>query len=90
MTNAKCPNIESYRLSFVAENGHLSKDSMIYHIAVSRDLPPEIEILTPRDHDIELAADGTQRIEIRAIDPDFALSSVSLRADASGRGETGE
>ena len=81
------PEHESYRLSFTAENGHLSKDSMIYRIVVSRDLPPEIEILTPRDHDIELAANGTQRIEIRAIDPDYALSSVSLRAVASGGGE---
>ncbi len=82
----RVPEFRSYRLSFMAENGHLSKDSMIYHIAVSRDLPPEIEILAPRDQDLELAADATQRIEIRAIDPDFALSSVSLCADASGRG----
>ena len=58
---------------------------MIYRILVSRDLPPEIAILTPRDTEIELAANGTQRIEIRALDPDFGLSSVVLQAHCRGK-----
>ena len=75
------PVYGSYRLSFTAANGLRSADPMIYRILVSRDLPPEVAILTPSDTEIELAANRTQRIEVRALDPDFG--SVQGRAEGA-------
>lgn len=79
------PEHTTYRLSMTADNGLGSQDPAIHRIQVSRDLPPEIAILTPRNADIELAANRTQRIEIRALDPDFGLASVTLQARCNGK-----
>ncbi|MCU0961144.1 MAG: hypothetical protein MUF48_13645 [Pirellulaceae bacterium] len=79
------PEHANYRLTFTTKGGLRSDESMIYRIAVFRDLPPEVAILTPRETAIELAADARQRIEIRALDPDYGLSSVVLHARTGGR-----
>ena len=78
------PQHSSYRLSFTTAAGLPSEYTMVYQISVSRDLKPEIAILTPKDHDIEVPLNGTQRIEIRALDPDFGLSRIVLRTVAGG------
>lgn len=79
------PVYTSYRLAFVTTGERRSEDSIVHGIQVSRDLPPEIAILTPRRDEITLPLSATQRIEVRAIDPDFGLSRVVLRAKVGGR-----
>ena len=79
------PVHSSYRLAFTTMDDLRSEDGMIYRILVSRDLSPEIAILAPKEDDIHIRLNATQRIEVRAIDPDFGLSRVVLRAVTGGR-----
>ncbi|MFT7642011.1 MAG: hypothetical protein ACI9G1_003767 [Pirellulaceae bacterium] len=74
----------TYRLDFSTEDGRHSIDSVTHHIDVLPDLAPEIEILTPEKSRTEVRADGMQTIEVRALDPDFGLQRVVLRAVAGG------
>ena len=51
-----------------------------YGIQVTPDLPPVVEILTPRKRDIDLPVNEEQWIEIRALDPDYGLEKIALKA----------
>ncbi len=75
----------SYRLSFKTEDNRDSDLSVEHKISVSRDLPPDIAILTPKRKEMELPVNSVQRIEIRALDPDFGLTRVVLQAVAGGK-----
>ena len=57
---------------------------MLHRIEVTPDFGPEIEVLTPALQRTEVTENGRQRIEIRAVDPDYGLSRISLRAVAGG------
>lgn len=74
----------AYQLRFETQDGHRNLHAPLYRIDVTRDLSPEIEILTPDRDRIELPADRPQQIEVRAIDPDYALRTIDLRAVAGG------
>lgn len=78
------PKYSSYQLRFLTAEGDQNEQPVVHRILVLRDLPPEIEIIVPKEERIEVPEDGKQNIEMRAIDPDFALSKVSLRAVAGG------
>ncbi len=79
------PQHNSYCLSFKTVDGRDSLMSVEHKISVTRDMPPDIEILTPNKKEIDLPANGSQLIEIRAIDPDFGLTRVALQATAGGK-----
>lgn len=89
------PEHSSYQLIFEPQ---LSADAAgnlkpqlpaVHKILVTPDLTPEIAILTPRRKEVDLPVNRTQRIEIRAIDPDFGLTKITLRATtADGRNLT--
>ncbi len=51
-----------------------------YQIDVFPDLPPEVKFLAPEKEEAEVPANGRLLLEIRALDPDFALTSVTLSA----------
>lgn len=70
----------TYFLRFVTTAGDRSQRPVLHRLEVIRDLPPEIEILTPARQRVEVPEDGAQRIEARAIDPDFGLRRITLRA----------
>lgn len=78
------PKHTAYLLRFETEGGQSNSRAPMYRIEVTRDLTPEIEILTPVQERIELPVDRGQPIEVRAIDPDFGLKTVQLRAVAGG------
>lgn len=78
------PKYKTYQLRFITAEGHQNEEPILHRIAVTRDLPPEIEIITPKEDRIEVREDAKQNIEIRALDPDFALSKISLRAVSGG------
>jgi hypothetical protein len=76
----KASQYHSYRLEFTTTRGHESENPVIHRIEVTPDLPPEIEILQPQERRQEVPVTATQVIEVRALDPDFGMSRVALRA----------
>ncbi|MEE3371825.1 MAG: hypothetical protein VX346_21010 [Planctomycetota bacterium] len=76
------PQLSEYGIRFRNLDGERNQEMIHYRIDVLRDLVPEIEILNPKSREIELPEDGTQEIEIRAIDPDYGLRRIQLRATA--------
>ncbi len=79
------PKYRSYQLRFATAGGQRNPQPVLHRIDVLRDLPPEIEILTPAQDRVEVPEDGWQKIEIRAIDPDYGLAAIRLRASAGAR-----
>lgn len=80
----RTPLQSSYQLSFTTESERENKQPILHRIEVIPDLTPEVEILTPAKEVTELPADGVQEIEIRALDPDFRLRRLTLRAVSGG------
>ena len=78
------PLYASYQVRFVTGAGQRNPRPVLHRLEVTRDLAPEIEILTPTRNRLEVPEDGQQPIEARAIDPDFGLRKVTLRAAAGG------
>jgi hypothetical protein len=81
----KEPKHRTYQLRFSTQGGHRNPQPVLHRIEVLRDLPPEVEILTPVQDRVEVPEDGWQKIEIRAVDPDFGLTAIRLQAVAGGR-----
>lgn len=79
------PKFSAYQATFVNQGGLQSRDPVKHRIEVIPDLAPEIEILTPTKESVEVFESGEQVIEIRAIDPDFGLSNVQIKAVSGGR-----
>ena len=75
---------DSYQLSFVTESGTESERPILHQIDVVPDLAPEVEILDPRQNRITIPESGRRKIEVRAVDPDFGLSRLTLRAVTGG------
>ena len=82
------PKRSFYRIRFSTEDGTQNPFPVLHRIEVTRDLSPEVEILTPTRDRIEVAEDGEQKIEVRGIDPDYGLSKITLRAVAGGHDVT--
>ena len=74
------PFAATYQLRMETTQGHANERPIVHTIQVVPDLPPEIEILQPQQDLIEVPEDGSMRIEVRAIDPDFGLRRIQLRA----------
>ncbi|MCA9123487.1 MAG: hypothetical protein H6822_03215 [Planctomycetaceae bacterium] len=80
----KTPIYSSYRLQFVTDAGRESADPILHRIEVLPDLSPEVSILTPTQEVTEVPQDGSQTIEVRAIDPDFGVTAVRLHLVMGG------
>ena len=80
----KTPKYRSYSLRYENQEGVLNPNPVRYSIDVLPDLSPEIEILSPEPIESEVALDGRLEFELRAIDPDYALSQITIH------GVTGE
>jgi len=78
------PKYSFYQIRFTTEDGGRNPHPILHRIEVTRDLSPEIEILTPTRDKIEIREDSGQKIEVRAVDPDYGLSRIALRAVAGG------
>ena len=74
-----------YGLRYTTSSGLSNRDPVESTLQIDRDWPPEVEILAPVAEELELAVDEAVQLEIRALDPDFALSRVSLQGEAAGR-----
>jgi hypothetical protein len=81
---AGTPKHRTYRVRFVTVEGNRNERPIVYSIDVHRDLTPEVEILDPRKNRVEVPEDGSREIVIRAIDPDYGVSLITLRAVSGG------
>ena len=80
----KTPQCRNYQLHFSTPAGDKNEQPILHTIEVLRDLKPHVEILRPPQRLVEVPLDGQQNIEVRALDPDFALSKIALRAITGG------
>jgi len=71
---------DSYQLRLVNSQNMENPQPVRHQIEVIPDLPPEVTFLTPQQEEVSLPLDGQLVMELRAIDPDFALNGVVLRA----------
>lgn len=81
----KTPQHATYRVRFINTDGVTNRQPILQRIEVIADLSPEVEILRPQDEFIEVPLNGRQAIEIRALDPDFSLTKISLKAISGQR-----
>lgn len=81
----KYPVYRGYRLHFMNDEDLASVDPIEHSIEVIPDLQPIVQILTPDKRTIEIPENGWQRIEVRAVDPDFQLTKVQVAARTRGR-----
>jgi collagen type III alpha len=81
----RTPRFHAYRLGIVTERGDANRTPVTYSIEVVPDLPPEVAILTPESERVSVRQDGQQRIEVRAVDPDFGLKHLQLVGSVEGR-----
>lgn len=78
------PLYSSYQVRFVAADGTRSEQPIVHSIEVSPDLGPEVEFLAPRQAELSVRENDSLPIEVRAIDPDFGVARLTLRAERSG------
>ena len=83
-TDRKTPMFSAFQLRFSNVEGQRNQQPARYQIEVTPDLPPLVEILTPRRREIELPANRSLFVEVRALDPDFALRRVRLHGVSGG------
>ncbi len=78
------PMYSAFQLRFANAEGQRNRQPARYQIEVMPDLPPLVEILSPRRREIELPANRRAMVQVRALDPDFALRRVRLHAVSGG------
>lgn len=71
---------ESYEIRFTNEQGQENPRPARHRLEVTPDLPPEIEIVSPAVDEIEVPINAAVDLELRASDPDFKLSNVTIHA----------
>lgn len=75
----------NYQVRFRNLDGATNDRPIRYDIHVTPDIPPVVEILTPSKRQLDVPFDATQSIEIRAVDPDYGLTGIVLRAANGNR-----
>jgi hypothetical protein len=80
----KTPWHTAYQVRFYNERGQRSQQPIVHQIEVIRDLPPEVQMLQPQRLRVEVPEDGEQKLEVRALDPDYGLSAVRIEGSAGG------
>ncbi len=78
------PKYHCYQVRFENAAGQQNPQPVRYQIDVIPDLPPEVQLVDPPANETAVAENGSLPIRVRAKDPDFALRSVTLRAEHGG------
>ena len=74
----------AYVVRFLTVDGQRNARPVVYRIEVLPDVPPEVEITKPAEERATTPADGELKIDVRALDPDFALSRLAIAGRMSG------
>lgn len=72
------PKYRHYQVRITTSDGQKNAKPILHAIEVLADLPPEATILSPEELVHEVPLDGVLPVEVRAVDPDFGLTSVRL------------
>jgi hypothetical protein len=75
------PEDECYQIRFTDPQGRENRHPIRHRIEVLRDLPPEVELVSPKDQEVAIPENGQLEIQVRAVDPDFALRRVAIKAE---------
>lgn len=81
--NPKDPSVaeyDSYQLRFADVQGRENARPIRHGIEVIRDLPPDLQVLEPQAEETQVALNGRLNVKVHAVDPDFALRRVAVRA----------
>ncbi len=81
----RTPEHDCYHLVFKNEQGQQNPQPVRHQIEVTRDLPPEIQFVGPKQDELDLPLGAAVNLEIVANDPDFALRTVQLSATSGGQ-----
>lgn len=73
------PEYASYQVLFQDESGQVNPRPVQYKIEVIPDRPPQVQFAQPQSPVVRLPRNGVLALQLRASDPDFALSQVLLR-----------
>lgn len=76
----KTPMHSGYRVRFMTADRETNEEAARHPIEVRPDLPPEITILQPAADPASVAENGELEIQVRAIDPDYGLTAIHLKA----------
>jgi hypothetical protein len=63
--------------------GRAQPEPVRYRIDVIRDLAPDVKFITPEKDEVALPVNGRLKLKLRALDPDFALSQLTLAAESN-------
>jgi hypothetical protein len=80
LPDRRTPQYVAYQIRFLNEEGQRNLEPARFQIEVTPDLSPLVDVVAPQRRDVELAENDRLMIEIRALDPDFALRRLSLQA----------
>ncbi|MGV3606695.1 MAG: hypothetical protein ACO1RA_09805 [Planctomycetaceae bacterium] len=72
------PKYRHYQVRITTSDGQKNSKPILHAIEVTADLPPEATILSPEELVHEVPLDGVLPVEVRAVDPDFGLTSVRI------------
>lgn len=75
---------ESYEIRFINEQKQENPRPARHRIEVTADRAPEIEITQPGVDEIEVPLNAAVDLELKARDPDFKLSNVTIHARRQG------
>ena len=81
----KTPQHSAYRLRMTTDAGRHNDNAAIHSIRVQRDLAPVVEILAPEASLLELPVNRRLPVEVRGLDPDYGLQTITLRAVSGGQ-----
>jgi hypothetical protein len=76
------PEHTCYQLLFKNATGQQNPQPVRHQIEVTRDVPPEIQFVSPKQDEIDLPLNAAVNLEVVANDPDFALRLVKLSASS--------
>jgi len=74
------PQFSHYRLR---PEGRGEPEPVRYRIDVIPDLAPEVKFIAPEKDEVALPVNSRLKLKLRALDPDFALSQLTLSAESN-------
>lgn len=80
-SDGTCPRF--YRIRVRTEAGQIDPDPTLHTIRIRPDQKPEVALLAPTA-DLQKPANAIVPLLIQALDPDFQLRSITLRAERNG------
>ena len=69
---------KQYTIRFRTSDGYRNEKPIVHSIEVKPDVAPLVEILSPEETTASVPLNRKLEIEVRAIDPDFALTNVRV------------